>query len=96
MPKPVPLPPPSFDDLSVDEKIDYLQSLWDRIAATPERRRSGSARSPSRAQACRSAWRLRWGRERRADRMEREPGGDAFGRPETQRGRQVLATSWST
>jgi len=33
MPKPVPLPPPGFDDLSVDEKIDYLQSLWDRIAA---------------------------------------------------------------
>jgi putative addiction module component (TIGR02574 family) len=31
-----PLPPPGFDDLSVDEKIDYLQSLWDRIAATPE------------------------------------------------------------
>ena len=36
MPKPVPLPPPGFDDLSVDEKIDYLQSLWDRIAATAE------------------------------------------------------------
>ena len=36
MPKPVPLPPPGFDDLSVDEKIDYVQSLWDRIAATPE------------------------------------------------------------
>ena len=36
MPNPVPLPPPGFDDLSVDEKIDYLQSLWDRIAATPE------------------------------------------------------------
>ena len=36
MPKQVPLPPPGFDDLSVDEKIDYLQSLWDRIAATPE------------------------------------------------------------
>jgi putative addiction module component (TIGR02574 family) len=36
MPKPVPLPLPGFDDLSVDEKIDYLQSLWDRIAATPE------------------------------------------------------------
>ena len=36
MPKPVPLPPPGFDELSVDEKIDYLQSLWDRIAATPE------------------------------------------------------------
>jgi putative addiction module component (TIGR02574 family) len=36
MPKPVPLPPPGFDDLSVDEKIDYLQSLWDRIAVSPE------------------------------------------------------------
>jgi putative addiction module component (TIGR02574 family) len=36
MAKPVPLPPPGFDDLSVDEKIDYLQSLWNRIAATPE------------------------------------------------------------
>ena len=36
MPKPVPLPPPGFDELSVDEKIDYLQSLWDRIAATPQ------------------------------------------------------------
>ena len=36
MANPVPLPPPGFDDLSVDEKIDYVQSLWDRIAATPE------------------------------------------------------------
>jgi hypothetical protein len=27
---------PGFDDLSVEEKIDYLHSLWDRIAATPE------------------------------------------------------------
>lgn len=36
MPKPVPLPPPGFDELSVDDKIDYLQSLWVRIAATPE------------------------------------------------------------
>jgi putative addiction module component (TIGR02574 family) len=36
MTKPVPPPPPGFDELSVDEKIDYLQSLWDRIAATPE------------------------------------------------------------
>ena len=31
----VPLPPPGFDQLSVDEQIDYVQSLWDRIAATP-------------------------------------------------------------
>jgi len=36
LPKLVPLPPPGFDDLSIDEKIDYLQSLWDRIAATPD------------------------------------------------------------
>jgi putative addiction module component (TIGR02574 family) len=28
--------PPGFDELSVDEKIGYLQSLWDRIAATPQ------------------------------------------------------------
>ena len=36
MAKSVPLPPAGFDDLSVDEKIDYLQSLWDRITASPE------------------------------------------------------------
>jgi putative addiction module component (TIGR02574 family) len=32
----LPLPPPGFDALTVDEQIDYLQSLWDRIAAHPE------------------------------------------------------------
>jgi len=32
----VPIPPPGFDDLSAEEKIEYVQSLWDRIAATPE------------------------------------------------------------
>ena len=36
MSKIVPIPPPGFDDLSVDERIDFVQSLWDRIAATPE------------------------------------------------------------
>ena len=36
MSKIVPTPPPGFDDLSVDEQIDFVQSLWDRIAATPE------------------------------------------------------------
>jgi putative addiction module component (TIGR02574 family) len=36
MPQPVPLPPPGFDESSVDEKIDYLRSRWDRIAAGPE------------------------------------------------------------
>jgi putative addiction module component (TIGR02574 family) len=32
----LPLPPPGFDALSIDDKIDYVQSLWDRIAARPE------------------------------------------------------------
>jgi hypothetical protein len=36
MPEPVPATAARLDDLSVDEKIDYLQSLRDRIAATPE------------------------------------------------------------
>ncbi len=29
-------PPPGFDDLSAEEKIEYVQSLWDRIAASPD------------------------------------------------------------
>ena len=32
----LPLPPPGFDALSIDDKIDYVQSLWDHIAARPE------------------------------------------------------------
>lgn len=32
MARALPLPPPGFDDLSVDEKLAYVQSLWDRIA----------------------------------------------------------------
>ena len=36
MPKPIPSPPPGFDELSIDERIDFVQSLWERIAATPE------------------------------------------------------------
>ena len=31
----VPLPPPGFDELTVDEKLEYLDALWDRIAAHP-------------------------------------------------------------
>ena len=30
------LPPAGFDSLSVEEQIDYQQSLWERIAAQPE------------------------------------------------------------
>ena len=36
MAKPVPLPPPGFDELTVDEKLEYLDALWDRIAAHPD------------------------------------------------------------
>jgi putative addiction module component (TIGR02574 family) len=36
MPKPVAIPPPGFDQLTVEEQIDYVQLLWERIAATPE------------------------------------------------------------
>ncbi len=32
----LPIPPPGFDDLPVEDKLDYVQSLWDRIAARPE------------------------------------------------------------
>jgi putative addiction module component (TIGR02574 family) len=32
----IPNPPPGFDELSVEEQLDYVQSLWDRIAAKPE------------------------------------------------------------
>lgn len=37
MPQPTPIPPPGFDDLTVDERIDYVGALWDRIAAAPGR-----------------------------------------------------------
>ncbi len=32
----VQVPPPGFDDLTVDEQIDYVQELWNRVAARPE------------------------------------------------------------
>jgi len=31
----IPMPPPGFDALTVEEQIDYVQSLWDHIAAHP-------------------------------------------------------------
>ena len=36
MPKPVAIPPPGFDQLTVEEQIDYVQLLWERITATPD------------------------------------------------------------
>jgi putative addiction module component (TIGR02574 family) len=29
--------PPGFDDLPIEEKLDYLQALWTRIVSKPER-----------------------------------------------------------
>ena len=28
--------PPGFDELSVDEKLDYLEALWRRVVAKPD------------------------------------------------------------
>jgi putative addiction module component (TIGR02574 family) len=36
MARSLPNPPPGFDELPTEEKLDYVQSLWDRIAAKPE------------------------------------------------------------
>lgn len=35
MARPIPMPPPGFDELSADEKVSYVQSLWDRVTADP-------------------------------------------------------------
>lgn len=32
----LPIPPPGFDELPVEEKVHYVEALWDRIAAAPE------------------------------------------------------------
>ncbi len=37
MSRPVPNPPPGFDDLSVDDQIEYLRSLRDRVPAPADR-----------------------------------------------------------
>ncbi len=37
MAQPFTVPPPGFDDLPIEDQIDYVQALWDRIAASPER-----------------------------------------------------------
>jgi putative addiction module component (TIGR02574 family) len=37
MPDNVRTPPPGFDELPVEDQIDYVHSLWDRIAAHPDR-----------------------------------------------------------
>ncbi|NIR43949.1 MAG: hypothetical protein GWN53_06040 [Gammaproteobacteria bacterium] len=37
MADPVPIPPPGFEGLSIEEKIEYVQSLWDHIASDVEK-----------------------------------------------------------
>ena len=32
----LPTPPPGFDELSPDEKVEYIQDLWDRVVADPD------------------------------------------------------------
>jgi putative addiction module component (TIGR02574 family) len=32
----LPIPPPGFDELPTDEKVRYVEALWDLIAAAPE------------------------------------------------------------
>ncbi len=31
------VPPPGFEELSVEEQIDYVQALWDVIAVQPDK-----------------------------------------------------------
>lgn len=31
---PLQLPPPGFDELTIDEQITYVQNLWDHIAVS--------------------------------------------------------------
>ena len=33
MAKPVSIPPPGFENLTPDEKVEYVQDLWDYVAA---------------------------------------------------------------
>jgi len=30
------IPPPGFDELSAEEKLEYVQALWDRVSEHPE------------------------------------------------------------
>ena len=35
MAEPVSLPPPGFEELTLDEKLQYVQHLWDYVVADP-------------------------------------------------------------
>jgi hypothetical protein len=36
MAKRLPNPPPGFDELTFDQKVAYIESLWNRVAANPD------------------------------------------------------------
>lgn len=36
MSQPLPIPPPGFDELSIDEQIEYVQALWEHIVLGPK------------------------------------------------------------
>jgi putative addiction module component (TIGR02574 family) len=36
MGNPLPVPPPGFSELSSEEKLEYVQALWDHISADLE------------------------------------------------------------
>jgi hypothetical protein len=31
----LPIPPPGFDGLSIEEQIEYVEALWEHIVARP-------------------------------------------------------------
>ena len=33
----IPFPPPGFDELSLEDQIEYVQELWDLITSRPEK-----------------------------------------------------------
>jgi len=35
--EPLQIPPPGFESLSIDEQLEYVERLWEHIAAHPER-----------------------------------------------------------
>jgi putative addiction module component (TIGR02574 family) len=34
--QPIPNPPPGFDDLTTQEKVEYVSALWDRVLGTQD------------------------------------------------------------
>lgn len=33
----VPFPPPGFDELSIEEQVEYAGALWDHVTSDPDR-----------------------------------------------------------